>query len=44
MTGTKDPEALDVLYVENLVAAYTVNTIPEKTLRLLPTMVKLENL
>jgi len=31
-TGTKDPEASDTLYITNLVAAYTVNTIPEKTL------------
>jgi len=31
-TGTKDPEASDVLYIKSLVAAYTVNTIPEKTL------------
>jgi len=31
-TGTKDPAASDVLYVENLVAAYTVNTMPENTL------------
>ena len=31
-TGTKDPEASNILYVKNLVAPYTVNTIPEKTL------------
>ena len=31
-TGTKDPEASDTLYITNLVAAYTVNTIPEKTM------------
>ena len=31
-TGTKDPKASDVLYVTNLVAPYTVNTIPENTL------------
>ena len=31
-TGTKDPAASDILYVKNLVAPYTVNTIPEKTL------------
>jgi transaldolase len=31
-TGTKDPNASDILYVKNLVAPYTVNTIPEKTL------------
>jgi transaldolase len=31
-TGTKDPKASDILYVKNLVAPYTVNTIPENTL------------
>ena len=31
-TGTKDPEASDVLYVKSLAAPHTVNTIPEKTL------------
>lgn len=31
-TGTKDPNAPDILYVKNLVAPYTVNTIPENTL------------
>ncbi|MBE0620156.1 MAG: transaldolase [Burkholderiales bacterium] len=31
-TGTKDPAASDVLYVEALAAAETINTIPEKTL------------
>lgn len=31
-TGTKDPEAPDVLYVENLAAPNTVNTMPENTL------------
>jgi transaldolase len=31
-TGTKDPDASDILYVKNLVAPYTVNTIPENTL------------
>jgi transaldolase len=31
-TGTKDPEASDVLYVRGLAAANTVNTMPEKTL------------
>jgi transaldolase len=32
-TGTKDPKASDVLYVEGLVAPYTVNTMPENTLK-----------
>jgi transaldolase len=31
-TGTKDPAAPDVLYVEALAAPNTINTIPEKTL------------
>lgn len=32
-TGTKDPTAADTLYVEALTAPYTINTLPEKTLR-----------
>ena len=32
-TGTKDPDASDVLYVEGLVSPFTVNTMPEKTLQ-----------
>jgi transaldolase len=31
-TGTKDPAAPDVLYVEALAAPETINTMPEKTL------------
>jgi transaldolase len=31
-TGTKDPDASEVLYVEALAAPFTVNTMPEKTL------------
>jgi len=31
-TGTKDEKASDVLYVENLILPYTINTMPEKTL------------
>jgi transaldolase len=31
-TGTKDPEASDILYVKALAAPDTINTIPEKTL------------
>ena len=31
-TGTKDPDASDVLYIEALAAAYTINTMPEPTL------------
>ncbi len=32
-TGTKDPAASDVLYVEHLAAPLTINTMPEKTLK-----------
>lgn len=32
-TGTKDPAASDVLYVESLTAPQTINTVPEKTLK-----------
>ncbi|HVM46847.1 MAG TPA: transaldolase [Candidatus Acidoferrum sp.] len=32
-TGTKDPQASDVLYVEALAAPFTVNTMPEGTLK-----------
>jgi transaldolase len=31
-TGTKDPEASDVLYIKALQAPFTVNTMPEETL------------
>src|SRR5208337_3524933 len=31
-TGTKDPKASDVLYIESLAAPFTVNTMPEATL------------
>jgi transaldolase len=31
-TGTKDPDASDVLYVEKLASPFTVNTMPENTL------------
>ena len=34
-TGTKDPKASDVLYVEALAAPFTVNTMPEVTLKAL---------
>jgi transaldolase len=36
-TGTKDPKASDILYVKALAAAYTVNTMPEATLKALGT-------
>jgi transaldolase len=31
-TGTKDPKASDILYVQSLAAPFTVNTMPEATL------------
>ena len=34
-TGTKDPHASDVLYVQALAAPFTINTMPEDTLRAL---------
>ncbi len=34
-TGTKDPKASDVLYVKALAAPFTVNTMPDATLRAL---------
>ena len=34
-TGTKDPAASDVLYVNSLAAPFTVNTMPEATLKAL---------
>jgi transaldolase len=32
-TGTKDPKASDILYVRALAAPFTVNTMPEGTLK-----------
>jgi transaldolase len=32
-TGTKDPEASDVLYLQALAAPFTIATVPEATLR-----------
>jgi len=34
-TGTKDPKASDVLYIKALAAPFTINTIPEGTLKAL---------
>jgi len=34
-TGTKDPRASDILYVKTLAAPFTVNTMPEGTLKAL---------
>lgn len=31
-TGTKDPNASDVMYVQSLIAPFTVNTMPDSTL------------
>ncbi len=31
-TGAKDPAVSDVIYIENLIAPFTVNTMPENTL------------
>ena len=36
-TGTKDPKAPDILYVKALAAPFTVNTMPEATLKALAT-------
>ena len=32
-TGTKDPKASDILYVKALAAPFTINTMPEGTLK-----------
>jgi transaldolase len=32
-TGTKDPKASDVLYIKALAAPFTINTMPESTLK-----------
>jgi transaldolase len=34
-TGTKDPKASDLLYIDNLASPFTVNTMPENTLKAL---------
>ncbi len=34
-TGTKDPNASDLLYITGLAAPFTINTMPEKTLQAL---------
>ena len=36
-TGTKDPNASDILYIKALAAPFTVNTMPEHTLKALAT-------
>jgi len=43
-TGTKDPQASDILYVKALAAPFTVNTMPEGTLKALATHTELGEL
>jgi len=43
-TGTKDPKASDILYVKALAAPFTVNTMPEATLKALSTHTELGQL
>jgi transaldolase len=40
-TGTKDPNASDILYIKALAAPFTVNTMPEGTLKALATHTEL---
>jgi len=43
-TGTKDPKASDILYIKSLAAPFTVNTMPEETLKALATHTELGEL
>jgi transaldolase len=43
-TGTKDPKSSDILYVKALAAPFTVNTMPEATLKALATHTQLGEL
>ncbi len=43
-TGTKDPKASDILYVKALAAPFTVNTMPEATLKALAEHTDLGNI
>jgi transaldolase len=43
-TGTKDPKGSDILYIKALAAPFTVNTIPEATLKALATHTELGEL
>jgi transaldolase len=43
-TGTKDPKASDILYIKSLAAPFTVNTMPEGTLKALATHTELGEL
>src|SRR5689334_12589725 len=43
-TGTKDPKASDILYIKSLAAPFTVNTMPEATLKALASHTELGEL
>jgi transaldolase len=43
-TGTKDPKASDILYIKGLAAPFTVNTMPEGTLKALAAHTELGDL
>jgi transaldolase len=43
-TGTKDPKASEILYIKALAAPFTVNTMPEATLKALATHTELGEL
>jgi transaldolase len=43
-TGTKDPKASDILYIKSLAAPFTVNTMPEGTLKALAAHTELGDL
>jgi transaldolase len=43
-TGTKDPKASDILYIKSLAAPFTVNTMPEGTLKALASHTELGEL
>jgi transaldolase len=43
-TGTKDPQASDVLYIKSLAAPFTVNTMPEGTLQALAEETELDTI
>jgi transaldolase len=43
-TGSKDPKASDILYIKSLAAPFTVNTMPEGTLKALATHTELGDL
>jgi transaldolase len=43
-TGTKDPTVAPILYVKSLVAPYTINTMPESTLKALARLSQLNSI